>query len=139
MRKRVIDFLHYGKENAIPSKMLADVMGFRSVRDLQKAVEAERTAGAVILCDSHGAGYYLSDDPVELRRFTQTLSARAKNTLKAAESAQRALDAATKRDHQIEKAASRAGTSESGSDTNDPDKSVNDSGILPQKASMRND
>lgn len=92
---KVYDFLKFGRENAIPSKQLAAAMGFRSVRDLQKAVEAERSAGAVILCDSQGAGYYLSNDPVELRRFTQTLNSRAKNTIRAAESAQRALDAAT--------------------------------------------
>lgn len=95
MLTRVYDSLRFGKENAIPSKTLAAALGFRSVRELQKQVEAERAAGYVILCDSHGAGYYLSDDPAELRRFTQTLNARAKNTLKAAESAQRALDAAT--------------------------------------------
>ena len=92
---RVFDFLYYGRENAIPAKDLAKAQGFRSVRELQKEIERERAAGAIILCDSHGAGYYLSDDPAELRRFTQTLNARAKNTLKAAESAQRALDAAT--------------------------------------------
>lgn len=92
---KVYDYLKFGRENAIPSKQLAAAMGFRSVRDLQKAVEAERSAGAVILCDSQGAGYYLSNDPVELRRFTQTLNSRAKNTIRAAESAQRALDAAT--------------------------------------------
>lgn len=92
---KVYDYLKFGRENAIPSKQLAAAMGFRSVRDLQKTVEAERSAGAVILCDSQGAGYYLSNDPVELRRFTQTLNSRAKNTIRAAESAQRALDAAT--------------------------------------------
>ena len=92
---KVYDSLKYGRENAIPSKMLAEALGFRSVRELQKAVEAERAAGAVILSDPCGGGYYLSDDPVELRRFTRTLNARAKNTLKAAESAQRALDTAT--------------------------------------------
>lgn len=92
---KVYDSLKYGRENAIPSKVLAEVLGFSSVRELQKAVEAERAAGAVILCDSQGAGYYLSNDPLELRRFTRTLNARAANTLKAAESAQRALDAAT--------------------------------------------
>lgn len=92
---KIFDHLNYGKENAIPSKILAKALGFRTVRDLQKQIERERAAGAVILCDSHGAGYYLSNDPAELRRFTQTLNARAKNTLKAAESAQRALDAAT--------------------------------------------
>lgn len=92
---KVHDALKYGRENAIPSKVLAETLGFRSVRELQKTVEAERAAGAVILCDSQGAGYYLSEDPEELRRFTRTLNARAANTLKAAESAQRALDAAT--------------------------------------------
>lgn len=95
---KVYDALKYGRENAIPSKILAETLGFGSVRELQKAVEAERAAGAVILCDSQGAGYYLSNDPVELRRFTRTLNARAANTLKAAESAQRALDAATGRE-----------------------------------------
>ena len=95
MEMKVFDSLHYGKESAIPSKILAKALGFQSVRDLQKQIERERAAGAVILSDSRGAGYYLSNDPVELRRFTQTLNARAANTLKAAESAQRALDAAT--------------------------------------------
>lgn len=92
------DSLGNGKENAIPSKVLAEYLGFRSVRELQKAVEAERAAGAVILCDSQGAGYYLSDDSAELQRFTRTLNARARNTIKAAESAQRALDAATEQE-----------------------------------------
>lgn len=92
---RVFDSLRYGKENAIPSKTLAQVLGFQSVRELQKQIERERAAGAVILSDPCGGGYYLSNDPEELRRFTQTLNARARNTMKAAESAQRALDAAT--------------------------------------------
>lgn len=48
--------------------------------------------GGVILSNPCGAGYYLSDDPLELRSFIQTLNARARNTLRAAESAQRALD-----------------------------------------------
>ncbi len=91
----VYEHLSHGRENAIPSKVLAQLMGFRSVRELQTAVSAERAAGAVILSDPSGGGYYLSDDPVELRRFTNTLTARARNTVKAAESARRALQAAT--------------------------------------------
>ena len=92
---KVFDSLRYGKENAIPSKTLAKALGFQSVRDLQKQIERERAAGAVILSDPCGGGYYLSNDPGELLRFTRTLNARAKNTMRAAESAQRALDAAT--------------------------------------------
>ena len=95
MELKVYEYLRYGKEQAIRTKDLAMALGFKSVRDLQKQIERERAAGAVILSDPMGVGYYLSNDPVELRRFTQTLNARATNTLKAAESAQRALDAVT--------------------------------------------
>lgn len=95
MKTKVFQALNYGRNNAIKSPVLAKLLGYRSVRELQKQVEVERAAGYVILCDSHGAGYYLSDDPVELARFTRTLNARARNTIKAAKSAQMALDAAT--------------------------------------------
>lgn len=150
MKKCVHKALYYGRKNAIPSQMLAQILGFRSVRDLQKAVEAERAAGAVILSDPTGGGYYLSNDPDELQRFTRTLYARARNTMKAAESAQRALDATTGQmrlpewyggedSRHNEKAAPGAGTSESGSDTNDTDESINDSGIVPQKVRSGND
>lgn len=95
MKLLVKDALHYGRENAISSKLLASLLGFPTVRDLQRQVDRERAAGAVILSDANGGGYFLSDDPVELQRFTRTLTARARNTVKAAQSAQRALDAAT--------------------------------------------
>ena len=95
MKTRVYATLHYGRENAIASTVLAEALGYHSVRDLQKQIEKERAAGAVILSDPHGYGYYLSNDPTELLRFTRTLNARAKNTAKAALSAQKALDAAT--------------------------------------------
>ncbi len=95
MKFCVRDYLRYGKENAVPSKILAKSLGFRSVRDLQKRIEFERAHGAVILSDPCGGGYYLSGDPCELRRFVRTLNARAKNTLRAAESAQRALNEVT--------------------------------------------
>lgn len=92
---KVQSSLFYGRENAIPSKTLAEVLGYPSTRELQKQIERERAAGAVILSDSHGGGYYLSNDPDELRRFTRTLNARARNTIRAAQSAQMALDAAS--------------------------------------------
>lgn len=93
MKTIVYDSLLYGRENAIPSAVLANMHMFRSVRDLQKQIENERAAGMVILSDPHGGGYYRSNDPRELRRFIRTMYARAGNTLRAAESAQRALDA----------------------------------------------
>ena len=92
MKFMVRDSLRLGRAAAIASKPLAEALGFRSVRDLQKQVERERAAGAVILSDPCGGGYFLSDDPWELLRFTRTLEARARNTIRAAESARRALD-----------------------------------------------
>lgn len=91
----VRDFLRFGRENAIASKRLAATLGFSTVRDLQAEVARERAAGAVILSDTHGGGYFLSDEPAELERFARTLEARARNTVLAAQSARRALDAAT--------------------------------------------
>ena len=93
MKTIVYDSLLYGRENAIPSAVLADMHMFRSVRELQKQIETERAAGMVILSDPHGGGYYRSNDPRELKQFIRTIYARAGNTLRAAESAQRALDA----------------------------------------------
>ena len=95
MKAIVYESLSYGRENAVKSAELAKRLGFKTVRELQKRIETERAAGYVILSDSHGAGYYLSNDPVELHRFVNTLNARAANTIRASESAQRALDAAT--------------------------------------------
>lgn len=95
MKAIVYDALHYGKENAIKSKDLAKLLAFHTVRELQKQIESERAAGFVILSDPCGAGYYRSNEPEELRRFTRTLIARAKNTAAAAKSAQIALDAVT--------------------------------------------
>ena len=95
MKMKVQSVLLYGKESAIPSKDLVELLGFGDTRHLQKQIERERAAGAVILSDSQGGGYYLSNDPNELRRFIRTLYARARNTMKAAKSAEMALDAAT--------------------------------------------
>ncbi len=93
MKTIVYDSLLCGRENAIPSAILAAMHRFKSVRELQKQIENERAAGVVILSDPHGGGYYRSNDPMELRQFIRTIRARAGNTLRAAESAERALAA----------------------------------------------
>ena len=76
MKMKVRDSLPFGRENAIPAKVLAEALGFPSDRELRKQIERERAAGAVILSDCHRGRYYLSNDPEELRRFTRTLNAR---------------------------------------------------------------
>ena len=93
---KITDYLPTGTENAIPSKTLAEILGFDTVRELQKAIERERQAGAVILSTcTEGGGYFLPANETEIREFIRTLSNRAKNTRRSMESALDALDGMT--------------------------------------------
>ena len=93
---KITDYLPTGKENAIPSKTLAEILGFDTVRELQKAIARERQAGAVILSTcTEGGGYFLPANETEIREFIRTLSNRAKNTRRSMESALDALDGMT--------------------------------------------
>ena len=69
MRFRVRDSLRYRKAAAIASNPLAEALGFRSVRDLQKQIERERASGAVRLMalsslweSQIGCPFYRSDE-----------------------------------------------------------------------------
>lgn len=95
MKAIVYDNLNFGRENAIPAETLAELLGFKSKRDLQKQIERERNSGFVILTDFSGGGYFRSNDVDDLKKFVRTMGAKAENTLRALESAERALDAAT--------------------------------------------
>lgn len=92
----ISDLLLPGRENAIQSKLLADALGFKSVRHLQKEIERERVAGAVILSTTQeGGGYYSPSCESEVVEFIRTLSNRAKHTYAAVQSAQDYLDGQT--------------------------------------------
>ncbi|MCD7981563.1 MAG: hypothetical protein LUF32_04480 [Clostridiales bacterium] len=79
-----------GKNNAIPSKRLAYMMGFRTVRQLQEDIARCRADGQVI-CSSAQGGYYLPKNKDEIREFIAVTEARAANTFAALKSARRAL------------------------------------------------
>lgn len=86
------DYLLPGKKNAVRSKVLAAACGFKTVRELQAAVERERRAGAVILSTTlDGGGYYLPANADEVGVFVRTLRNRAKNTLASVRSAEEYL------------------------------------------------
>ena len=88
----VIEFLKKGKQNAIPSKLLAEMAGCGNVRDLRALVSQERQQGAVILSTSRGGGgYYLPADAEEVQEFIRTLDARARHTFLALRSARKYL------------------------------------------------
>ena len=95
LQPQIADVLKRGEENAIPSKQLAEMLGFSSVRQLQQAIAAEvDTTGALILASSRG-GYFLAADRDELLRYKRSLRNRARNTfrrLKAVNNALRNVD-----------------------------------------------
>lgn len=95
MKAIVYESLQFGRKNATSAKELMLRLGFKTKRELQKQIERERNLGYVILTDFSGGGYFRSNDVDDLKRFTRTMNAKAKNTLRALESAERALDAAT--------------------------------------------
>ena len=85
---KIVDLLPTGKCNAIESQTLADLLGCKSIRELQSLIAAERAAGSVILSTCNdGGGYYLPANDQEVREFIRTLEARGKNTLLALKSA----------------------------------------------------
>ena len=88
----ITEFLKTGKDNSVPSKVLAKMIGCRNVRDLQTLISQERQQGAVILSTSrNGGGYYLPADAEEVQEFVRTLDARARHTFLALRSARKYL------------------------------------------------
>ena len=90
----VASLLPQGEANAVPSRELARLAGFRRVRDLQRAIERERQRGAIILSAMRG-GYFRPDGGErgrqEISAFVKTLDARARKTQLSLRSARRAL------------------------------------------------
>lgn len=90
-KKYVVDYLGKGRENAIPARQLADLMGIRSTRYLRLLIETERRNGAVILSsmsDLHN-GYYLPANQDEVDRYIAQQSKRVKTTMDSLKSAKR--------------------------------------------------
>ena len=82
--------LPIGKENAITTEELVKLSGCGSARELQKQIAFERERGAII-CSGSGRGYWRPKDNWEVREFIRIMDAKARNTLKAAAGAKRAL------------------------------------------------
>ena len=93
-KQGIAAFFPEGEENAISTNELLRITGLSSARQLQKIIERERDQGGVIL-SSTGGGYFSPSEGEkgrqELRRFVNTIRARAANTLKAAKPAEKAL------------------------------------------------
>lgn len=91
----IASLLPRGAENALSTKDLAKIAGCGTTRNLRKLIEEERGAGALILSSTTG-GYYLPDSGEkgrhELFEYVRMMRARALNTLKSAQAANKALE-----------------------------------------------
>ena len=72
---RVADLLSPGAESAIPRRDLMALTGLRD-RELRRQIEVERRQGVPILSDNIN-GYWLSDDPAEIKKFSRSMRRRA--------------------------------------------------------------
>ena len=75
---QVAAYLPVGASNAISGKELATVLGYKTLRLLSRQIQRERLAGAPICAAVSGdsRGYYLTDEPAELRRYISALDRR---------------------------------------------------------------
>lgn len=92
----IFPLLPQGEVNAITTRELMALTGYRTARALQSRIEHERLHGALICSRSgNGGGYFRPSSGEagreELLRYCATLRARALNTLRTLRTARRAL------------------------------------------------
>ncbi len=91
---RIAALLPQGEKNAISTRELMELSGYASARQLQKQIEAERAAGALILSASTG-GYFRPSageaGRAEICRYEKTLRRRAISTFRTLKTARRVL------------------------------------------------
>jgi len=87
---RVYDLLPEGKENAISTQALIDLLGCGNARELTKYVAQERMEGYPI-CSSTSGGYYKASTILELRECERSLQSRAMGILVALKPIRRKL------------------------------------------------
>ena len=76
----IIDFIPYGKENAVDRFRLMELTGLPD-RRVRKLIQEARNNGEMILNAQDGAGYYISDDAEELKRQYRSNRNRAMSIL----------------------------------------------------------
>lgn len=86
----ISELLPIGSENAIPGEQLKQIIGCKSIRELQNMIADERSRGAII-CSGSGKGYWKPKDRKEIEKFYRSMASRAKNILLALKSAKDAL------------------------------------------------
>lgn len=77
----IVELIPVGKENAVTREMLTTLSGLPD-RTVRKLIEIARIEGVIIVNDSDGKGYYISEDPEDIRRQMATNHHRAMSILR---------------------------------------------------------
>ena len=77
----IADFIPVGKENAVTREQLCRLTGLGD-RVNRKLIEIARTEGVIIVNDSDGEGYYISENEADIRRQMVTNHNRAMSILR---------------------------------------------------------
>jgi len=77
----ILDYIPTGKDNAVTRAQLCAQTGLGD-RAVRKLIEIARVEGAVIVNHQDGKGYYISDDPKDIRRQIATNNSRAMSILR---------------------------------------------------------
>lgn len=93
----IVEVIGVGKENAVTRANLAAKLGMPD-RAVRKMIAEARDQGAVILNAQDGKGYYLSEDPVDIRRQYNTNRARAMSILRQQKHLSQKLEEIERRD-----------------------------------------
>jgi hypothetical protein len=73
----IIDYIPYGKENAISRADLVTLTGLDD-RTVRGAINRLRADGELILSSSHRAGYWRSDNPAEIESYLRECDSRCR-------------------------------------------------------------
>jgi biotin operon repressor len=89
----IFEVLLPGKENAIPGKDLAQILGI-PLRELTAQIERERRAGKPICANQNGKapGYYLADTKATMARYCEQLHRRAAELYKTRQECLKTID-----------------------------------------------
>ena len=89
-KNQLMSILPRGKENAIKSDVLMNLIGLSGKREVGQVIQEARSKGAVILSDTTN-GYYLPSNKTEIESFIKSMEKRGKLILKATKSAKKQL------------------------------------------------
>ena len=74
LKSQVFHQLNIGRHNAIPGRLLAQRLGFKSDRAIRKAIlELVKEGVPVIGCSTPPKGYYISSDVPEIKEQMEVL------------------------------------------------------------------